>query len=116
MRLDIVVAALAALAFAPVAQAQDAKAWAESQNLEAADVKTFNEYEAVVARVKGAKDAKAAEERVVLLAKGKPVWQSNPKETDPGSKWTLHAIGRDLDGDGKPDFHFSSHSGGASCC
>jgi hypothetical protein len=53
---------------------------------------------------------------VVVFAKGKPVWQSNPKETDPGSKWTLHAVGRDLNGDGRPDMHFSSHSGGPQCC
>ena len=91
-------------------------AWLESQGLEAADVKTFEEYEAVVARVKGAADAKAAEERVVLLRQGKPVWQTNPKETDPGSRWTVHALGRDLDGDARPDMHVSSHSGGANCC
>jgi hypothetical protein len=115
MRSTFIAALFAACLSAP-ATAQDAKAWLESQNLESADIKTFNEFEAVVARVKGAKDAKGAEERVVLLAKGKPVWQSNPKETDPGSKWTIHALGRDLDGDNKPDFHFSSHSGGPSCC
>jgi hypothetical protein len=116
MRFTVLAAALAAALAVPSVHAQDAKAWLESQNLEAGDLKTFNEFEAVVARVKGAKDAKTADERVVLLAKGKPVWQSNPKETDPGSKWTIHALGRDLDGDGKPDFHISSHSGGPSCC
>ncbi len=108
--------AFAALATAPMAQAQDTKAWLESQNLESLDTKTFNEFDAVVARLKGAKDAKAGEDRVVLLVKGKPVWQSSAKETDPGSKWTLHSIGRDLDGDKQPDLHFSSHSGGPSCC
>jgi hypothetical protein len=116
MRFTLMAAAFAAVLAMPPARAQDAKAWLESQGLEAAATKTFEDYEAVVARVKGAKDAKAAEERVVLLAKGKPVWQSNAKETDPGSKWTVHALGRDLDGDGKPDFHVSSHSGGPSCC
>ena len=105
-----------ALAVSFPAAAQDAKAWLESQNLESADIKPYQEYEAVVARVKGAKDAAAAEERVVLLKAGKPVWQTSPKETDPGSRWTLHSVGRDLDGDGGPDMHFSSHSGGAKCC
>jgi hypothetical protein len=51
-----------------------------------------------------------------LLARGKPAWQSNPKETDPGSRWTVHAIGRDIDGDNQPDMHLSSHTGGAQCC
>jgi hypothetical protein len=100
---------------APV-RAQDAKSWLESQGLEAADIKPFQEFEAVVARVKGATDPRVAEERVVLLKQGKPVWQSNPKETDPGSKWTILSIGRDLDGDGQPDMHISSNSGGAQCC
>ena len=109
-------ALLLCLAVATPAAAQDAKAWLEAQGLEAADLKPFQEFEAVVARVKGAKDAKSAEERVVVLRQGKPVWQSNPKETDPGSKWTLHSVGRDLDGNGQPDMHFSSHSGGAQCC
>ena len=116
MRCTLLAAALAAALAVPVAHAQDARAWLESQNLDAVDTKAFNEYEAVVARNKGAKDAKAGEDRVVLLAKGKPVWQSNAKETDPGSRWTVHALGRDLDADGKPDFHISSHSGGPSCC
>jgi hypothetical protein len=111
---------LAALCVAAAASgptfAQDAKAWLEAQRLEAGDTKAFEEYEAVVARVKGARDAKEAEERVVLLRQGKPVWQSNPKETDPGSKWTIHALGRDLDGNKQPDFHVSSFSGGQSCC
>jgi hypothetical protein len=44
------------------------------------------------------------------------VWQSNPKETDPGSRWTIHSMGRDLDGDGFPDLHLTSHTGGATCC
>ena len=105
--------------FAAVAMpafAQDAKTWLESQGLASGDVKPFQEFEMMVARVKGATDPKAAEERVVILKQGKPVWQSNPKETDPGSKWTIHSVGRDLDGDGQPDMHFSSHSGGAQCC
>ena len=104
------------VAVAVPAFAQDAKTWLESQGLESTDVKPFQEFEAVVARVKGVKDPKAAEERVVLLKQGKPVWQSNPKETDPGSRWTILSIGRDLDGDGQPDMHFSSHSGGPQCC
>ena len=109
------VAALIAAVALP-AGAQDAKSWAESQGLDATDIKPFQEFEAVVARVKGASDPKAAEERVAILKQGKPVWQSNPKETDPGSKWTIHSIGRDLDGNGQPDLHVSSHSGGAQCC
>ena len=40
----------------------------------------------------------------------------NPKETEPGSKWTLSSVGRDLDGDGQADLHISSFSGGAHCC
>lgn len=108
--------ALICAAVAMPAVAQDAKTWLESQGLATGEVKSYQEFEAVVARVKGATDPKAAEERVVVLKQGKPLWQSNPKETDPGSKWTIHSIGRDLDGDGQPDMHFSSHSGGAQCC
>jgi len=108
--------AVAAIAFSTHATAQDAKAWLETQGLEAADTKSFQEFEAAVARVKGAKDSASAEERAIVFKQGKPVWQSNPKETDPGSRWTLHSIGRDLAGNGQPDAHFSSHSGGANCC
>src|SRR5436190_7929963 len=93
----------------PVA-AQDSKAWLEAQNLDAVDTKGFQEFEAVVARNKGAKDAKNGEDRVVIFKQGKPHWQSNPKETDPGSRWPIHSIGRDLDGDGQPDVHFRSHT------
>ena len=103
--------ASAALAFAPAAFGQDASAWLEAQGLESVATKNFNEFDAVVAQPKG-----GGEQRAVIFAKGKPAWQSNPKETDPGSKWTLHSIGRDLDGNGQPDVHFSSHTGGASCC
>jgi hypothetical protein len=110
----LIVAAAAALA-AP-AHAQDAKAWLESQGLEAADAKTFQEFEIVVARVPGAKGDPAVEQqRVVILKQGKLLWQST-KEAEPASKWTIHAVGRDLDGDGQPDVHFSSYSGGAHCC
>jgi len=105
-----------ALAFAFPCNAQDAKAWLESQGLEALDTKTFQDLEVVVARLKGATDPKAGEDRVAIIQKGKPVWQSNPKETDPGSKWTIHSVGKDLDGDGQPDMHLSSNSGGAQCC
>jgi hypothetical protein len=104
------------LAMAFTASAQDARTWLQSQGLEAIDSKAFEEFEAVVARVSGAKDAASGEDRVVLLRQGKPLWQSNPKETDPGSRWTLHSIGKDLDGDGQPDLHLSSHTGGANCC
>jgi hypothetical protein len=104
------------LAMAFTASAQDARTWLQSQGLEAIDSKAFEEFEAVVARVSGAKDAASGEDRVVLLRQGKLLWQSNPKETDPGSRWTLHSIGKDLDGDGQPDLHLSSHTGGANCC
>lgn len=109
------VVAIALVAALPCA-AQDGKTWLEAQNLDALETKTVQDLEIVVARNKGAKDSKDGEDRVVVFAKGKPAWQSNPKETDPGSKWTLHAVGRDLDGDGHPDMHFSSHSGGQGCC
>ena len=104
---------LAALAFAPVAFAQDAgtTAWLEKEGLESASTKSLNEFDAVVARPKGGGD-----ERAIILAKGKPAWQSNPKETEPGAKWTINSIGRDLDGNGQPDVHFSTNTGGANCC
>ena len=110
-----IIIALLALAAAGPAAAQDANAWLEAQGLEPVDVKSFQEFEVAVARAKGS-DPKTAEQRVVVLARGKPAWQSNPKETEPGSKWTVHTIGRDLDGDGQPDLHLTSHTGGPHCC
>ena len=101
-----------AMAFAPAAFAQDPKAaWLEAQGLDVVDSKNHQEFDAVVARAREGK-----EERAIIFKQGKPVWQSNPKETDPGSKWTLHSIGRDFDGNGHPDVHFSSYTGGANCC
>ena len=92
--------------------AQESKAWLESQGLEAVDTKSFNEFEAVVARPNG-----GGEQHALIFGKGaKPAWQSNPKETDPGSKWTIQSIGRDLAGNGQPTVHFSSNTGGANCC
>jgi hypothetical protein len=111
-----VVALALGIAIADCASAQDAKSWLQSQGLEAADTRSHQEFEAVVARVAGARDSASGQDRVVVLRQGKPVWQSNPKETDPGSRWTLHSMGRDLDGDGQPDLHISSHTGGANCC
>lgn len=106
-----------AAAFAAPALAQDSKAWLESQGLEAEDTKAFQDWEAVIARVKGAKDAAAAQSRVLVFAKGgKLAWQSNAKENEPAEKWTIHSIGRDLDGDGNPDLHFSGFTNGAHCC
>jgi hypothetical protein len=111
----IALAAVALLAALPAA-AQDAKAWLEAHGLEPVDIKAYQEFEIAIAREKGANDPKAAQDRVVVLRNGKPLWQSNPKETEPGSKWTVHTLGRDLDGDGNPDLHLSSHSGGPNCC
>lgn len=115
MRCGKFLIALALLA-APGAFAQDTKAWLESEGLEAVDTKSYEEFEAVVARVKGATDATAAQERVIILKQGKPVWQTNAKENEPGSRWTLHSIGQDLNGDGHPDIHFSSFTGPGNCC
>ena len=120
-----IIAAFAACAMAnafaapPAAPAgpQDSKAWLESQGLEATATKEFQDYEVLVARVKGAKDAASAEERVVVFAKGRLAWQSTPKElVEPVRKFTLHSLGRDLDGSGQPQLHFSGFSGGAHCC
>jgi hypothetical protein len=104
----LLLAALAAAA--PLASAQDTKAWLEAQGLDAADTKSFDTFEAVIARPKG------GDERAIIFNKGKPAWQSTPKDTEPGSKWTLHSIGRDFDGNGQPDVHFSTNTGGANCC
>jgi hypothetical protein len=111
------IAAIAAgLVLSWPAAAQDAKSWLESQGLEAGEIKAFQEFEATVGRVKGAKDAAAAQERIVVFKQSKAVWQSNPKENEPASRWTIHSLGRDLDGDGGPELHFSGYSGGAHCC
>ena len=108
------IAVVLAAACAPV-HAQDVKAWLESQGLEAVDSKNFQELDVVVARLAGTKDPAAEQQRVVILKQGKPLWQST-KEAEPGSRWTIHSVGRDLDGDGQPDVHFSSLTGGAHCC
>ena len=118
--------ALAACALVQVAPAappaapagpQDSKTWLEAQGLEAAASKEFQDFEAIVARVKGAKDAAAAQERIVVFAKGRLAWHTNPKElVEPAQKFTLHSLGRDLDGSGQPQMHFSGFSGGAHCC
>jgi hypothetical protein len=105
------------ITLAPAAFAQDAHAWLESQGLAAREVKAFEDLEIVIAVPKGT-DPKAGEERLAILKGGKPQWQSNPKETEPGSKWTLQSVGRDLDGDGHPDLHAVTFSGGRQqpCC
>ena len=109
-----------ALSVALPCVAQDAKTWLEKENLDALETRNVEDLEIVVARNKGAKNPKDGEDRVVIFGpKAKqPLWQSNPKETEPGSRWKLHAIGRDLDGDGHPDLHASTFSGGPrqSCC
>jgi hypothetical protein len=106
-------AAFACLLACLPASAQDARAWLESQGLAAVDVKTFEDLEVAVAAVKG---AAVREEKVVVLRQGRPLWQTTAKDAPPGSRWTLHMVGRDLDGDGRPDMHLSSFSGGAHCC
>ena len=106
-----------ALALSPPSGAQDTKSWLESQGLAAADTKSFQDLDVVIAYPRDG-DPKAAEQRLVILKGGKPQWQSNPKETEPGSRWTVHSVGRDLDGDGQPDLHASTFSGGRqqACC
>lgn len=112
----VIVPAFAAAPAAPAAP-QDSKAWLEEQGLEAASAKEFQDYEAIVARVKGAKDAESAQERVVVFAKGRLAWQSAPKDfVEPAQRITLHSLGRDLDGSGQPQMHFTGFSGGAHCC
>ena len=105
----------AALMFAAAAAipayGQDSKAWLEKENLVAVDAKAFNEFEVVVAA-----PAAGGEQRAVILVKGRPAWQSSPKDTDPGSKWTIVSVGRDLEGKGQPDTHLSVNTGGANCC
>jgi hypothetical protein len=115
MRMMQALLAAMACGAAFAANAQDAGAWLQSQGLEAVDTRTYQDFDAVVARIAGTKDAASGQERVVLLRQGKPVWQSNPRETEPGSHWTVYSMGRDLDGDGQPDVHFASSSG-ARCC
>src|SRR6185437_2319605 len=110
-----VLAAAAMVAAAGAAFAQDAKSWLESQGLDATDTKDYQEYEAVVAHVKGASGAEA-QERVIVFRQGKPVWQTGAKDAEPGARWTVHSIGRDLDGDGQPDLHISSFTGKGNCC
>ena len=100
-----------AAAWALPALAQDSKAWLEAQGLDAVDTKGFQEFEAVVAKAKG-----GGEQRAIIFKQGKPAWQSTPKDTDPGSKWSIVSIGRDLAGNGQPDVHFSTNTGGANCC
>ena len=99
------------------AAAQESKPWLESQGLEAAAWKSFQEFEAVVGRVPNAKDPAGAQERLIVFKQGKPVLQVTDKDgIEPASRLTLHSLGRDLDGDGQPDLHFSAYSGGAHCC
>lgn len=101
----------AALAFSGAAAAQDAQSWLASQSLEAVEIKPFQDLEIVVAKAAGAK-----EQRLAIIQKGKPVYQMTPKENEGIVKWAIHSMGNDLDGDGQPDLHVSSFSGGAHCC
>jgi hypothetical protein len=106
-----------ALALPLGAQAQDAKAWLEAHGLAAVESQAFQDLEIVIAQPTDG-DPKNPEQKLLVLKAGKPLWQSNPKETEPGSKWKLHSVGRDLDGDGHPDLHASTFSGGRqqACC
>jgi hypothetical protein len=104
----------AALAIAALhagdALAQDAAAWLASQDMQSRAVKSFQDLEVVIAKPKD------GDEKVVVLRQGKPVWQSGPKDAEPGSKWTIHSVGRDLTGDGHADMHLTSFSGSGNCC
>ncbi|QJR10098.1 hypothetical protein DSM104443_01150 [Usitatibacter rugosus] len=102
---------IAALALSGAAAAQDAQTWLGAQGLEAVEIKPFQDLEIVVAKSAGAK-----EQRLVIIQKGKPVFQTTPKENEGAAKWAIHSMGNDLDGDGQPDLHVSSFSGGAHCC
>ncbi len=103
---------IALAAIASCANAQDTRTWLESQGLESSDVKTFEDIDVAVAHAKGSNEG----QKVVVLRQGKPLWQTGPKDAEPGSKWTIQSVGRDLDGDGHPDAHVVSFSGGAHCC
>ncbi|QJR14299.1 hypothetical protein [Usitatibacter palustris] len=103
-----VLAALPATAFA-----QDFKSWVEAQGLETTETKAAGDFEVGLVRTKGTKEL----ERVVVFTKGKPAWQSGPKDLpEDVKKIHIHAFGSDLDGDGGPELHFSTFSGGAHCC
>src|SRR5665213_2737333 len=124
-RRNFLIAVAFAVATSPAAVAQGSKAWLDAQGLVAIDTKSFEDLEAIVARDKTPAPPPAAptplvpnvpDERVVILKQGKPVWQSNPKENEPGSRWTLRSMGPDLDGDGHPDLYFTNNTGGPNCC
>ncbi len=51
-------------------------------------------------------------DKVVVQKAGKVLWQSGPKDAEAGSKWSVQSAGRDLNGDGHPDAHLVSVSGG----
>ena len=92
------------------ALAQDAAAWLASQDMQSRAIKSFQDLEVVVAKPKD------GDEKVVVLRQGKPVWQSAAKDAEPGAKWTIHSVGRDLTGDGHVDAHLTSFSGSGNCC
>jgi hypothetical protein len=113
----LVASVLATASLAAPPPPMDSKAWLESEGLEAAATKEFQDFEAIVARVKGAKDPAQAQERIAVFAKGRLAWQSGPRDSLPeAARLTLHSLGRDLDGSGQPALHFSAFSGGAHCC
>ncbi|HET9580178.1 MAG TPA: hypothetical protein VFP44_20285 [Usitatibacter sp.] len=104
---------LIAASTASASFAQDASSYLESQGLEPRDLKTFQDLEIVVARPKPGTEG---DERVIVLRQGKPLWHTDAKDAEPGSRWTIHSVGRELAGDGHPDAHISSFTNGAHCC
>ncbi len=112
MRCGKFLIALALLA-APGAFAQDTKAWLESEGLEAVDTKAFAEFEAVVAYTRHG--GRRAARRDPREGQARVADRTRRKRTRV-RKWTIVSIGRDLEGKGQPDVHFSSNTGGANCC
>jgi hypothetical protein len=105
--------ATAALAFAPAAFAQDA-----AHHRVAREGRPRGDDHQVAQRIRRRHRARERRRRRTRdhLRQGQAAWQSNPKETEPGAKWTINSIGRDFDGNGQPDVHFSTNTGGANCC
>ena len=108
--------AFAILAAALPAAAQEAKSQLEAQGLEVLDTKTFQDFEVLAAKVKGAKDGATAQSRIVIFQAGKKPVEITDKDIAVASQVEIKSVGRDLNGDGQPDLLFSAFSGGAHCC